>query len=59
MLCYGMLRYAINQSINQSISLSLSLSLSLSEGSFYLKSVLNVPFSVYLEAFVNCSSKIT
>ncbi len=26
---------------------------------FYLKNVLYVPFSVYLQAFVNCSNKIT
>ncbi len=46
MLCCGMLRK------------SLSLSLSLFEGPFYLKKVLYVP-SVFLEAFVNCSNKIT
>ncbi len=37
----------------------ITLSLSLLEGPFYLKNVLYVPFSVCLEAFVNCSNKIT
>ncbi len=37
----------------------ISLSLSFFEGSFYCKNVLFVPFSVCLEAFVNCSNKIT
>ncbi len=36
----------------------ISLSLSLFEGPFYFKNVLYVPFSVCLEAFVNCSNKI-
>ncbi len=70
MLCCDMLRKALSLSLSLSLSLlsplsrSLSLSHSLTlclslEGPYYLKKMLYAPFSVWLEAFVNCSNKIT